>query len=84
MTIDLDAFRLRRFVDRLVSLGEVDVHDRPMALANISANFMVFPPDQSKGNVQPIQSQSARPMTASSSAPDSHGNSSVNIVMHCR
>jgi UbiD family decarboxylase len=35
--IDLEKFRLRRFVDHLIDLGEVDVHKRPVALAEISA-----------------------------------------------
>ena len=35
--IDLDTFRLRRFVERLSAMGEVDVHDRPVALSEISA-----------------------------------------------
>lgn len=35
--IDLEKFRLRRFVERLIALGEVDVHTAPVALADISA-----------------------------------------------
>ena len=34
---DTDKFRLRRFVERLIALGEVDVHDEPVALADLSA-----------------------------------------------
>lgn len=34
--IDFDKFRLRRFVDRLIELDEVDIHDAPIAFANIS------------------------------------------------
>ena len=37
MTVDIDSFRLRRFVDRLIGMGEVDVHAEPVALADISA-----------------------------------------------
>jgi 2,5-furandicarboxylate decarboxylase 1 len=35
--VDLDAFRLRRFVDRLMELGEVETHHEPVALAHLSA-----------------------------------------------
>jgi UbiD family decarboxylase len=35
--IDLEQFRLRRFVEHLIAMGEVDVHDRPVALADMSA-----------------------------------------------
>jgi UbiD family decarboxylase len=35
--IDTDAFRLRRFVDRLIALGEVELHSEPVALADIGA-----------------------------------------------
>jgi UbiD family decarboxylase len=35
-TVDLDRFRLRRFVDHLIALGEVEIHHRPLALARIS------------------------------------------------
>jgi 2,5-furandicarboxylate decarboxylase 1 len=34
--IDFDKFRLRRFVERLIALGEVEVHDEPVALAELS------------------------------------------------
>ncbi len=35
--IDLDKFRLRRFVDRLVELGEVEIHNEPVPLTDLSA-----------------------------------------------
>ena len=35
--IDFEKFRLRRFVEHLIAIGEVDIHDRPVALADISA-----------------------------------------------
>jgi len=35
--IDFEKFRLRRFVERLVALGEVDVHEEPVSLLEISA-----------------------------------------------
>jgi UbiD family decarboxylase len=41
--IDLEQFRLRRFVERLMTIGEVDVHDRPIALADISAIIEASP-----------------------------------------
>jgi 2,5-furandicarboxylate decarboxylase 1 len=40
---DLDAFRLRGFVDRLIGLGEVEVHTEPVALAAISAIIEASP-----------------------------------------
>ncbi len=33
---DLDAFRLRRLVDKLVDLGKVEVHDEPVSFTKIS------------------------------------------------
>jgi hypothetical protein len=36
------------------------------------------------GRFQPSQSQMASPITSSWSRPLSHGNSSVNMVTHCR
>jgi UbiD family decarboxylase len=35
--IDFDEFRLRRFVERLIDLGEVEVHDEPVRLVDLSA-----------------------------------------------
>ena len=35
--IDLDKFRLRRFVQRLGELGELEVHDEPVPLTGLSA-----------------------------------------------
>src|SRR5262245_55702075 len=35
--VDLDRFRLRRFVDQLQDLGEVETHAEPVDLADISA-----------------------------------------------
>lgn len=34
--IDMDGFRLRRFVERLVDMGEVEVHEAPVALTKLS------------------------------------------------
>ena len=36
-SIDLDKYRLRRFVDRLVNIGDVDIHDEPVPLTALSA-----------------------------------------------
>ena len=33
---DMDKFRLRRFVEKLIDMGEVEVHDEPIELANLS------------------------------------------------
>jgi 2,5-furandicarboxylate decarboxylase 1 len=35
--LDLDRFRLRRLVEQLTQLGEVEVHDEPVALADLSS-----------------------------------------------
>lgn len=35
--IDFEKFRLRRFVDRLIAMGEVEIHDEPVPLARLSA-----------------------------------------------
>jgi len=35
--IDMEKYRLRRFVDRLIDLGEVEIHDGPVPLAGLSA-----------------------------------------------
>jgi 2,5-furandicarboxylate decarboxylase 1 len=37
LTIDMERYRLRRFVDRLIGLGEVEIHDRPVPLAGLAA-----------------------------------------------
>jgi UbiD family decarboxylase len=34
--IDMDKFRLRRFVERLDAMGEVETHDEPVALADLA------------------------------------------------
>src|ERR1700683_1525485 len=34
--IDFDKYRLRSFVERLIDLGEVEVHDRPVPLTGLS------------------------------------------------
>src|SRR5262245_49963124 len=34
--IDTERFRLRRFVDRLVQLGECDIHDKPIDLVDVA------------------------------------------------
>jgi len=40
---DLDKFRLRRFVQRLVELGEVVIYQDPIALAELSATIAATP-----------------------------------------
>ena len=35
--MDFEKFRLRNFVKKLVEIGEVEVHDEPVALAEMSA-----------------------------------------------
>ncbi|HEX4043926.1 MAG TPA: UbiD family decarboxylase, partial [Xanthobacteraceae bacterium] len=34
--LDFDKYRLRNFVDRLIEIGEVEVHDRPVPLTGLS------------------------------------------------
>jgi 2,5-furandicarboxylate decarboxylase 1 len=41
--VDLDEFRLRRFVDHLMTLGEVETHQEPVHLADISAIIEASP-----------------------------------------
>src|SRR5262252_3967490 len=41
--VDLDRFRLRRFVDHLQDLGEVETHAGPVDLADISAIIEASP-----------------------------------------
>ncbi len=36
-TADTERFRLRRFVERLVQLGECDIHDKPVDLVDVAA-----------------------------------------------
>jgi UbiD family decarboxylase len=35
-SLNLDKFRLRRFVERLIDMGEVEIHDEPVPLAELS------------------------------------------------
>ena len=35
--IDTEKYRLRRFVDRLVAIGEVEVHEEPVPLTGLGA-----------------------------------------------
>jgi UbiD family decarboxylase len=35
--LDFDKYRLRNFVDRLIDIGEVEVHDKPVPLTGLSA-----------------------------------------------
>jgi UbiD family decarboxylase len=35
--VDFDKFRLRRFVDRLIDMGEVEIHNEPVPLTGLSA-----------------------------------------------
>src|SRR5262249_32587128 len=42
-SVDLDRFRLRRFVDQLQELGEVETHTEPVDLADISAIIEASP-----------------------------------------
>ena len=35
--VDLDKFRLRSFVEKLIAIGEMEVHEEPVSLADLSA-----------------------------------------------
>src|SRR3954470_21729717 len=35
--IDLEKYRLRTFVDRLIDMGEVEIHDEPVPLTGVGA-----------------------------------------------
>ena len=35
--VDFEKFRLRPFVKKLIEIGEVEIHDEPVALADMSA-----------------------------------------------
>src|SRR5271156_212568 len=41
--LDLERFRLRHLVEQLTELGEVEVHDEPVALADLSAIIEASP-----------------------------------------
>jgi UbiD family decarboxylase len=41
--IDFEKFRLRPFVDKLIGMGEVEIHDEPVALADLSAIIEATP-----------------------------------------
>ena len=43
MNFDFDKFRLRRFVERLEALGEVDIHDEPISLGELAARVEAAP-----------------------------------------
>ena len=34
--LNFDKYRLRNFVDRLIELGEIDIHDKPVPLTDLS------------------------------------------------
>ena len=35
--IDMEKYRLRRFVDRLITMNEVEIHDKPVPLTALNA-----------------------------------------------
>lgn len=42
-SIDFEKFRLRRFVERLMDIGEVEVHEEPVSLADLAAVIEASP-----------------------------------------
>ncbi|HVA12347.1 MAG TPA: UbiD family decarboxylase [Stellaceae bacterium] len=51
--IDLDKFRLRNFVAKLAELGELEIHDEPVALADLSWAIEASPKAKLFKNVGP-------------------------------
>lgn len=43
MTVDFEKYRLRRFVDRLIDMDEVEIHDEPVPLTGLSAVIQATP-----------------------------------------
>jgi UbiD family decarboxylase len=41
--LDLDKYRLRRFAEHLIEIGEAEVHDKPIALADLAAAIAATP-----------------------------------------
>src|SRR5215475_2042327 len=41
--VDLDKFRLRRFIEKLIEIGEMEVHEEPVSLAALSAAIEASP-----------------------------------------
>ncbi len=41
--VDFEKFRLRRFVSRLIDIGEVEIHDSPVAMADLGALIEATP-----------------------------------------
>jgi 2,5-furandicarboxylate decarboxylase 1 len=42
-SIDFEKYRLRQFVDRLIDMGEVEIHDEPVPLTGLSAAIEATP-----------------------------------------
>lgn len=64
--------------------GPVSCSDYTAVVAKYVLRMRTATQNDYRGNSQPIQSHSVRPMTRSRSRPFNHGSSSVNIVTHCR
>ena len=60
------------------------IADDPDLVVIFSARHLPLRDQAAAGRFQPSQSTTAPPITRSRSRPFSHGNSSVNIVTHCR
>src|SRR5690242_9841089 len=56
--IDLEKYRLRRFVERLIDMGEVDVHDDPVPLAALSEIIEANERAQFSGELGPNERRS--------------------------
>ena len=41
--MDLDKYRLRTFVEKLIELGEVEIHEEPVALSDLSRTVEAKP-----------------------------------------
>ncbi len=63
--IDLDKFRLRNFVNRLNEIGELEIHDEPVALADLSWVIESNPKAKLFKNVGPERFEVAAAMAGS-------------------
>ena len=55
--INMEKYRLRRFVDRLIDMGEVEVHDEPVPLTGLGT---IIETHREGGAVQEAQARKKR------------------------
>jgi hypothetical protein len=62
---DSDKFRLRRLVERLADLGEVETHDEPVALSDLSPLMTAngrYPSVETRANCPSLESTMIEPL----------------------